>query len=238
MKKSWYKLLVSLVLVGLLVAPTGLMVQAGEGEPPERCASCSDVGGPQQTVRLLPSNDPLVRELSDTEDAREVLHNFGALQWDQATAITYEGSERQVLAVPIRSKTDESQVLLAEIRDGKEFVVLVLGVTYDGNTLTDHPTGFTGTLNFYNPTGELAITATFVEGELQNVEKLAALRSPGLNWDCFTDCLLHLGLQFGSECIWLCYYCAGFFHPYNPACWGCAACIGGGAFWCIVACWE
>jgi len=94
--------------------------------------------------------------------------------------IEYEGSECQPVAVPIRGNTGEGQALLAGTRDGKGFVVLVFGVSYEGNT-ADYSAGFTGSLDFYNPTGELAITARFIESQLQDVGKLADLhRSPGL----------------------------------------------------------
>jgi hypothetical protein len=180
-----------------------------------------------------------VRELRKTEEAREVERNFGALQWSQVILMEQEGSDWQVLAVPIRANTRESQALLAGTRDGKEFVVLVLGVTYEGGTV-DYSAGFTGSLDFYNPTGEVAITARFSGGELQDVEKLMDLhRSPGLNWDCFVECLVEIGRELLPQCVAACVLCAGVPIPYNPACWACAACIGGGsAFWCIVACWE
>lgn len=152
--------------------------------------------------------------------------------------IEYEGSECQPLAVPIRGNTGEGQALLAGTRDGKEFVVLVFGVSDEGNT-ADYSAGFTGSLDFYKPTGELAITARFIESELQDVEKLADLhRSPGLNWDCFIECLIEIGREFLPACVTVCYLCASFPHPFSPACWTCAACIGGSAFYCIVACWE
>jgi hypothetical protein len=139
-----------------------------------------------------------------------------------------EGSDWQVLAVPIRANTRESQALLAGTRDGKEFVVLVLGVTYEGGTV-DYSAGFTGSLDFYNPTGEVAITARFSGGELQDVEKLMDLhRSPGLNWDCFVECLVEIGRELLPQCVAACVLCAGVPIPYNPACWACAACIGGG----------
>jgi len=236
--KSWYKLLVSLVLVALLVAPTGPTVQAGKGEPPgSRCACCSHAGTRQQSARILPS-DPLVRELRNTEDAKEVQHNFGALEWGDVTLITSEGSEWQVLVVPIKGNTDKAQVLLAGTRDGKQFIVLAFGVNPDGKSTNDSK-GFTGSLNFYKPTGELAITATFVEGKLQDAKKLAELHnSPGLNWDCFIECLAFLELELLPVCVPSCLACAAVPMPENPLCWACAACIGGPAFFCILSCWE
>jgi len=192
-------------------------------------------------MRSISLDDPVLESLKQTPEAALVNDNLGELQWNQATVQSQliEDKPWQILAVPIvNTNTTEVQILLAATEDGSLFRILVFGMQSEDLKI-DNGQGFSGTLKFYSPDGNLLISAIYSDGKLQSIENSTSEISPtGLNWGCFGDCLGNIGYDLWIGCYSICSACASVPIPSNPICWACAGCIGAGAFLCIIACWE
>jgi len=205
----------------------------------EECSCCDKTGTSMRSISL---NDPVLESLKQTPEAALVKDNLGELLWNQATVQSQliEDKPWQILAVPIvNTNTTEAQILLAATEDGSQFRILVFGMQPE-NSKNDNGQGFSGTLKFYSPDGNLLISAIYRDGKLQSTEKSTSEISPtGLNWGCFGDCLWTLFTsEMQQQCTYVCTSCAIAPSPLSPFCWNCAACIGGSAIVCILACWE
>jgi hypothetical protein len=204
----------------------------------ESCSCCNKTGTSMKSISL---DDPVLESLKQTPEAALVKDNLGELLWNQATVQSQliEDKPWQILTVPIvNTNTTEAQVLLAATEDRSQFRILVFGMQPEDLKI-DKGQGFSGTLKFYSPDGNLLISAIYSDGKLQSTENGTSEISPtGLNWGCFGDCLLTMGYDLWIGCYSICSACSSIPVPYNPMCLACAGCYGVGAFVCIIACWE
>lgn len=233
MKRSMYRFSVFVVLIAMMFLIIPGSVVSGQTDSDGECVICEQS---PHNMQSIPTDDPRIINLKQSPQAILIEKNYGDLVWDEASLQLIEEKQWQILAIPIKNENNsEIQILMAATQDGKDFRVLVFGMIYEKPSSSK----FNGTLKFYSPEGELGLSVTYKNGQLQDVEKGKAENSPkGLNWSCFLDCLGELGLEFLPVCTTFCTFCAGLPNPYNPGCWGCAACIGGTAITCIVGCWE
>lgn len=205
----------------------------------EACSCCDKTGTSMKSISL---DDPVLESLKQTPEAALVKDNLGDLIWDQSTIQLHviEDKHWQILAVPIlNTNSTEVQIMLAATEDGSQFRILVFGMQPEDLKI-DKGQDFSGTLKFYSPDGNLLISAVYSDGKLQSTENRTSEISPtGLNWGCFGDCLWTLFTsEMQSQCTYVCISCAIGPSPLSPFCWNCAACIGGSAIVCILACWE
>jgi len=230
MKTKVYRIFVVLLLFGLIFLPSNGKAISGYTQSDDDCSSCEHV---VHDILPISQDDLRIINLRKSHQISAVIKNYGDLMWDEATIQWVDNEQWQILAVPIKNEdSTETQILLAATQDNKDFRVLVFGMT----AKNPYSPRFNGVFNFYSPEGRLSLGITYVDGKLQEIEK--GNTPNGLNWGCFVGCLWDLGLEFYSPCIIFCVFCAGLPNPYNPGCWGCAACIGGSAFTCILACWK
>lgn len=230
MKTKVYRIFVVLLLFALIFLPSNGEVIPGYAQSDDGCSSCE-----QGIHDILPisSDDLRIINLRKLPQISAVIKNYGDLVWNEATIQWVDKDKWQILAVPIKNDGGtETQILLAATQDNKDFRVLVFGMTVEN----PYSPKFNGVFKFYSPEGGLSLGVIYVDGKLQEIEK--GNTPKGLNWSCFVDCLGTLGLEFLPACTTtFCTFCFGLPNPYNPGCWGCAACIGGTAFTCIIACW-
>jgi hypothetical protein len=235
--KTFYKFVVSLILVALLFSTGGSVTRASTIDEKSLVeCNCCDQTGTKQVVALS-QEDPYLVTLQLTSEVKSAEDNFGTLLWDQAFLQSTEGNPWQVVTIPIENKrTKETQLFFAGTQDGTTFRVLVFGLDLEQPKDEASQQSFNGSLKFYQPTGKLLYLAVYQDGNLRElVNRTNEVTPLGLNWGCFTACI---GRALPTYCMVPCYACAVVPTPYNPFCYACAGCIGFGAFVCILNCWQ
>ncbi len=231
-------LAVAVMLLNLMLVP-GVQAKLSEpwNEPPSRqhqeqqscgcaqsvdsstykvCHSCDFQSG----LTLLAPDAPILRNLQVDDQMAAIQSNFGTVLWQNASLHVQKGSQWQIVVVPIApagATSDETKVLLAGTQDGTTFHLFVFGMLLEQSTKRVN-SAFSGRVTFYESGGGKVATADFVDGEpvavsVPNQNQVTPL---GLNWGCFGDCLLTLGLEVWPICVPACSFCASLPAPYNP----------------------
>jgi len=246
MKRQWMS--VSFVFVLLFTLLVGSQGTLASQESPiltpsninkSQCETC-DFYTPQLGLVSLAADNGILQSLQEEDQLVTLQQNFGKVLWRNASLYLPEENQGHIVVAPIIGSTentaDEIRFLLAVTEDGNIFQIIVLGISLEQPGEARSTCG--GSMAFYAPDGSELVTADFVEGKITNINISDQPMITGLNWGCFGDCLLSLGLDFLPVCVSACSLCASFPNPYNPGCGACAACIGGSAITCIFACWE
>lgn len=192
----------------------------------------SDESGqiPYTYSRLAP-DDPAIGNLKDIVAVGTATQHFGQPKWDAVYRIEYQETARTAYMIPYPEAADTTFLLVGGPESGLDEIGLVCQMRVD-KAAGGQPVADT---TWLTPDGQLIGSVTLRGGQVTDSSFNPVVIEPlGLNWDCFVACVGFVPVV----CYEVCIICAGVPSPYNPACWACAACIGGGAFFCILACWE
>lgn len=162
------------------------------------CHSCDFQSG----LTWLAPDAPILRNLQMDDQIAAIQSNFGTVLWQNASLNVPKGSQWQIVVAPIapaEATSDETKILLAGTQDGTTFHLLVFGMLLEQSAKRVNP-AFSGRVTFYEAGGDKVATADFVDGETVAVSVSNQVTPSGLNWGCFGDCLLTLGLEVWPIC--------------------------------------
>jgi hypothetical protein len=186
-----------------------------------------------ESTTQLKENDQLISKLKADEDATSLSARLGKAQWDQVLLATYEQSEIKALLVPLAAGKTMIAFFGSDINN---FKTMVLEISNPGQSKADD---FSGSINFYVPSGELLSGANYDHGKfvsLNNSTQLPSARTD-VNWTCFSGCFQN---TWNTLPWWIkmgCQASAGACFGSNPyACAALAGCVGGYAAGCLWVC--
>jgi hypothetical protein len=138
-----------------------------------------------ESTTQLKENDQLISKLKVDGDATSLSAGLGKPQWDQVLLATYEQSEIKALLVPVAAGKTMIAFFGSDINN---FKTMVLEISNPGQSGLDD---FSGSINFYVPSGELLSGANYDHGKLislNNSTQLPHARTD-VNWRCFLGCM-------------------------------------------------
>jgi hypothetical protein len=246
-----YKTFSVFVVLGLLMVnnsanQTNQTVFASQIQNEEiSCESCGTgcVNQSGMNIQLIQGSDAILKNLRKSHEARTVLKYFGTIKWNDAMLMTREGNSWKVFVIPINSKDSEIRVLLAGTQDGVSFRALVFGmeVQFPKKELYENVvwSDAYGSLNYYSVDGITLFSGEIADGVvLQKVEGNGNIGIQSAFSDCFINCVVTAGTDPAilPACTAALLLCAAAPTPINPGCITLVACIGGAAFFCLIAC--
>jgi hypothetical protein len=192
-----------------------------------------------ESTTQLKENDQLISKLKTDEDATSLSAGLGKPQWDQVLLASYEQSEIKALLVPLAAGKTMIAFFGSDINN---FKTMVLEISDLGQSKEDD---FSGSINFYVPSGELLSGANYDHGKLTSINNSTQLTNArtDVDWSCFKRCFqstwprLPRAIQIG--CRAAANVCFNIFTPPPARAVGCAAlagCVGGYAAGCLWAC--
>lgn len=189
---------------------------------------------PNFDVIPLSPDDPVIEKLKQCESVQKAEKNFGLPSWENVHKIQYKDNNN--IAYMIVYSKDKP----AEANGNHKTTFLMIGDPdrkLDGKAIVGRMKQKQEKelqVTWLTPEAQLVDATTINDGKV--VE--SSISAQDLNFTCFRGCLRSLGLVLGPQCVGFCAVCATVPTPFNPACYVCAACIGGVAFGCIVTCWT
>jgi hypothetical protein len=185
-----------------------------------------------ESTTQLRENDQLISKLKVDEDATSLSAGLGKPQWDQVLLATYEQSEIKALLVPLAAGKTMIAFFGSDINN---FKTMVLEISDLGQSKEDD---FSGSINFYVPSGELLSGANYDHGKLTSINNSTQLPNArtDVDWRCFRQCFLstwdRLPWWIKAGCMTARVTCIT--NPYS--CAVAAGCIGGYAAGCLWRC--
>lgn len=243
-----YKNFSVFVVLGLLIANFSadqIVYASSIQDDPNLCESCGTgcVNQSGVNIQTIHQSDVILKNLRKSNEAKEALKNFGSIKWADALLMTREGNPWKVLVIPTNSKDNEARVFLAGTKDGTTFRALVFGMEVQFSKKESQESiawsDANGTVNYYSVDGGNLFSGDITNGVIrQHVEENGSVGIQSTFSSCFTDCVITAGTDpvILPTCSAALLLCAAAPAPINPGCITLVACVGGAAFFCLVAC--